>query len=112
MTNRSRDKGTSWESRVVEYLREHGWPHAERRARRGTRDAGDIAGVVGVCIEAKNEKRITLAEYVDETQVEKANANATVAACWIKRRGKTSPAHGYVVMSGQQFIELLREAGY
>ena len=62
MTNRSRDKGTSWETQVVRFLQEHGWPLAERRARRGTRDAGDVAGVAGVCIEVKAEKRITLSE--------------------------------------------------
>ena len=112
MTNRSRDKGTSWETQVVRFLQEHGWPFAERRARRGIKDAGDVAGVAGVCIEAKAEKRITLAEYLDETQLEQANANAAVGVTWIKRPRKTSPAHGYVVMSGQQFIELLREAGY
>jgi hypothetical protein len=112
LVNRGRDKGTSWETQLVRFLQEYGWVHAERRARRGTRDAGDIAGVAGVCIEAKNEKRIALAEYLDETQIEKANAGAAVAACWIKRPRKTSPAHGNVVMSGAQFVQLLREAGY
>jgi Holliday junction resolvase len=112
MTNRSRDKGTSWETQVVRFLQEHGWVHAERRARRGIRDAGDIAGVSGVMIEAKCEKRIVLAAYLDETQVEQANANAAVGVTWIKRPRKSSPAHGYVVMTGAQFIELLKAAGY
>jgi hypothetical protein len=34
----SRRKGTAWESRVVEYLKEHGFPYAERRALCGTSD--------------------------------------------------------------------------
>jgi hypothetical protein len=107
--NRSRDKGTSWESAVGRFLQASGWPHAELRARNGAQDPRDIPGVV---IEAKNEKRLSLAEYLREAEAEAANANATVAACWIKRRGKTSPSDGYVVMSGQQFLELLGEAGY
>jgi hypothetical protein len=112
VTNRSRDKGTAWETRVVAFLQEHGWPFAERRARRGNKDAGDVAGVARVCLELKAEKRITLSEYLDETLVEQTNADAAVAACWIKRPRKTSPAHGYVVMSGAQFVELLKAAGY
>ena len=108
MTNRSRDKGTRFESAVVEYLREHGWIHAERRARRGNKDAGDVAGIAGVCVEVKAEKRIALAEYLNETEAEKANANAAVAACWIKRPRKGSPGDAYVVMNGQQFVELLK----
>jgi Holliday junction resolvase len=86
--NRSRDKGTSWETQLVRFLQQHGWPLAERRARRGTRDAGDIAGIAGVCIEAKAEKRIALAEYLDETETEKANAGAALGVAWIKRPRK------------------------
>lgn len=112
MTNRSRDKGTSWETAIVNYLREHDWIHAERRARRGNHDAGDVAGVAGVCIEAKAEKKITLREYIEETLVEQTNANAAIGVAWIKRPRKTSPGSGYVVMTGSQFIQLLKEAGY
>lgn len=36
------------------------------------------------------------------------NAGALVGAAWIKRRGKAS----YVVMDGETFTHLLREAGY
>lgn len=50
----SRAKGTSWETSIVRYLRDQGWPHAERRALRGSNDCGDVAGVPLVCIEAKS----------------------------------------------------------
>ena len=33
-------------------------------------------------------------------------------AAWIKRRGKASPGEAYVVMDGETFTHLLREAGY
>jgi Holliday junction resolvase len=110
--NRSRDKGTAWESSIVNYLQQHGWPNAERRARRGNHDAGDVAGVAGVCIEAKAEKRIALAEYVTETETERVNANAALGVAWIKRPRKGSPADAYVVMTGAQFVELIKAAGY
>lgn len=52
MSNRSKQKGTDGENRVVRYFQSRGWP-AERRALRGTLDGGDIAGVHLVTIEVK-----------------------------------------------------------
>jgi hypothetical protein len=43
---------------------------------------------------------------------EQTNANAEIAALWLKRRGKTSAGSGYVVMTGEMFVKLLREAGW
>ncbi len=108
----SKRKGTGWESAVVTYLRENGVPHAERRSLNGAKDRGDIAGIPGVVIECKNEKTVTLAAYADETETERRNDHAPVGAAWIKRRGKASPAHGYVLMTGDRFLRLLTEAGY
>ncbi|AGL13860.1 hypothetical protein [Actinoplanes sp. N902-109] len=108
----SKDKGTAWESRIVGYLAENGFPHAERRALNGTQDRGDIAGVPGVVIEAKNCKTTSLATWVDEALLEQANDGAAHSAVWHHRRGKASPADGFVTMTGAGFIRLLREAGY
>jgi len=108
----SKRKGTAWESAVAQYLIERGAPNAERRSLNGAKDRGDIAGVLSVMIECKNEKTITLASYIDEVEVQRRNDHAAVAVAWIKRRGKGSPADGYVVMTGQQFIDLLIDADY
>ena len=75
-------------------------------------DKGDIAGVVGVMIEAKDCKTITIPAWIDEAEVEKANANAEVGVVWWKRRGKTDPGKGFVTMTGEQFVALLKDAGY
>lgn len=104
--------GTAWESAIVAYLRSLWWPHAERRARTGARDQGDVAGVIGVCIEAKNTARIDLAGFLDQALTEGEHAGAEVSVAWIKRRGKSSPAHGYVVTDGATFARLLHQAGY
>jgi hypothetical protein len=109
--SRSKQKGTSWETAVVRYLQRFSQT-VERRALHGGRDLGDVTGIPGVVIEAKNEKAITLAAYVDEAIAEGDNANADVAVAWIHRRGKSSPADGYVVMNGTQFVSLLIDAGY
>lgn len=104
--------GTRWESAIVAALKAHGWPHAERRRLAGARDRGDIAGVVGVVIEAKDHNRLALAEAVDQATTEAANDGAAIGAAWLKRRGKPDAADGYVVLTGATFMTLLREAGY
>lgn len=112
MVNRSKQKGTAWESEIVAYLNTCGWPHVERRTLNGAADRGDIAGIPGIVIEAKSVKTITLGAFVDEAAKERANAGADLGVAWIKRRGKSSAEHGYVVMDGAQFAWLLKEAGY
>lgn len=107
----SKAKGTRWESAIVGYLRGL-VPHVERRALSGVHDTGDIAGLPGVVIEAKDHREIRLAEFIDEAVREGDRANANVAVAWVKRRGKASPADGYVVMTGTQFVSLLIDAGY
>jgi Holliday junction resolvase len=108
----SKRKGTSWERAVVDFLISSGWPHAERRALHGTQDKGDVVGIPGVVIEAKSQARHSLAEWLDEAEVERVNASARIGVAWFKRRGHTSAAKGYVLMTGDTFAQLLREAGW
>ncbi len=108
----SKRKGTGWETSVVQYLKENGVPHAERRALNGAKDRGDIAGIPGVVIECKNERTITLAQYADEVDAEATNDGAVVGVAWIKRRGKASPGDAYVLLDGATLVHLLTAAGY
>ncbi len=101
--------GTSWESEIVRTLIDHGWPHAERRRLAGSKDRGDIAGVPGICIEAKNTKSYDLAGAVTEANAEALNASVPIGVAWIKRHGKTSPLDGYVVCDGATFLRLIQE---
>lgn len=112
MTNRSRAKGTQWETAIVAFLRDHGWPYAERRALSGNLDRGDIAGLPAVVVEAKNAKTINLAGWLDEATVERDNDHADLGAVWIKRRGRLDPGRAYVVVDGDTFVQLLKAAGY
>lgn len=106
--NASKRKGTAWESAVVDYLRSHGQPHAERRALTGSADKGDVSGIPGVMIEAKNEKTVTLGAYADEVKVETANAGASIGVAVVKRRNR-GPGDAYVVMSLQQFAAMISD---
>ncbi len=110
--SRQRAKGTRWESAIVAYLRGQGFPHAERRALTGTADRGDLTGIPGVVVEAKNCRRHEWAAWLDEAGEEGVNAGADVAVVWAHRQGRPSPGEGYVAMTGERFVWLLRAAGY
>lgn len=112
MANRSKARGTAAESAVVTYLRSRYWPHAERRALSGALDKGDIAGIPSVVCEIKDHKALTIGPWLNEALVEQANANADVGVVWAKRRGHTDPGEWFVFMTGEQFTELLKDAGY
>jgi|SRR4051812_17534789 hypothetical protein len=106
-------KGTRHESNIVGYLRTVGFPWADRVPLSGARDRGDVTiGPGSPVIEAKNQARYSLAEWLDEARAEAANARAPFGVVWMHRRGRGSAADGYVVMSGEDFAGLLRAAGY
>jgi hypothetical protein len=108
--SKSRATGTRWESAIVTYLQSRGWPHAERRALRGAHDRGDVAGIVGIVIEAKSAARVELAAWLDEATRETGAGER--GAVWFKRRGKSSPADGFVLMDGDTFVRLLIDGGF
>lgn len=109
--SRERAKGTRAETAVVDFLRAHGWPHAERRATRGHRDGGDIAGIPGVCIEIKDQGKMELGTWVNEAKIEALQADADLGMVWHKRRGMADAGGWYVTMDGATFARLLKESG-
>lgn len=112
MVNRPRIKGTNWETAIVNFLIENGVRHAERRTLSGSQDKGDVAGIPGVVIEAKNASRMDLSGWLAEANQECANAKAEVGLVWAKKRGKASPGAGYVIMDGNTLIKLLVAGGW
>ena len=89
---RSKEKGTMFESQVVDYLfRMLNDDRIERRAASGTNDRGDIAGVringLRAVIECKNHQRMELAKWLDEAETEKGNDDAAFAFVVHKRKG-------------------------
>ena len=106
-------KGTRHESAIVTFLRDHGFTWADRVPLSGKHDRGDVTlGPGSPVIEAKNQARHSMAEWLDEANTEAANAHAPFGVVWAHRRGKGSPGDGYVVMDGHTFVKLLHEAGY
>ena len=110
--SRSKDKGTRHETSIVNALRERGRPHVERRSLNGANDRGDIAGIVGVVIEAKAAARLAIPAWLRELDAEIANDNASTGALWCKQVGKADAIDGFIVMRPTTWLRLLAEAGY
>ena len=110
--SKQRAKGTAAETAVVKYLKEHGFPHAERRALHGTADKGDITGCGPVVFEVKNHKTLDLAGWLKELEAEMVNAKVDVGAVVAKKRGTTDPGEWYAVLPFRVLVGLLIEAGH
>lgn len=112
MSNQSKRKGTAAESEVIRYLQSRGRPHAERRALSGAQDRGDVAGIPGVVIEVKDTKAESWGTHLNETLTEQRNAKAAVGLLIRKRVRKTYVGDWYAVMTVDQAMDLLEQAGY
>lgn len=110
--SKERAKGTAAETAVVKFLREHGFPYAERRALHGVNDKGDITGCGPIVFEVKNHKTLDLAGWMKELDVEMRNADVRFGAVIAKKRGTTDPGDWYAVMPFYRLLDLLIEAGF
>lgn len=109
MTSPQRRKGSAFELQIVAYLKSHGFPYAERAYGAGRPDdVGDVNGLVGWCIEAKNHKSMNLAGWATEAAAEAMNARCPWWAVIAKRRNRPVE-DAYVVMPLSQFARLLAD---
>lgn len=113
MTTPSKAKGDRHERNIAEYLVQRGWKRAVRRGGAGaTNDRGDIDGVYGVVIEAKDEKRHDFSGYLRELADEVRNAKASTGVAIVKKRGTSNVGEYYALMTVDMWVDLLKEAGY
>ncbi len=111
----SQVKGTRAESAVVKWLQEQGRTSAERRARQGARDRGDIAGIPGVVLEVKAAgSRLEIPRWLNQTEVERLNDKADVGLLVVKPKGVGEPrvADWWVIQRLEQAYGLLSQAGF
>lgn len=105
--SKEKARGTAWESDIVTYLR-NWWPAVKRQPLQGKHDEGDIDLFPWACLEAKNQQRMALSEWLDEATREGKNRNSWLNVTWHKRARKASPGHAYVTMDGETFVAVLR----
>lgn len=100
MVNKPKNIGTATETAVVRYLRENGFPNAERRALAGAVDLGDIVGTPGIVWEVKGGKAAETASdaqieaWLAETETERRNADEGLGVLVTKRKAVGSTRVG------------------
>jgi hypothetical protein len=115
VANRSKARGTSFESLIRDYL-QHEWsPDIDRLPLSGRTDRGDIGNFrVGgrlVAVECKRHSRMDLGTWVFEAQREAEAYGAFVGVVVHKRRGKGRAGDQYVTLTLEDFVAVLAVAG-
>jgi len=105
--------GNGFAEQVANHLAEKlGDGRIERRVLHGTKDRGDIAGLLfrgrRVAVECKCCKKMELSTWVDEAEVERSNDDAEYGVVVHKRKGKGAKRFGenYVTMTLDTFCAM------
>lgn len=96
MSSYNKVKGSKFETDVMKYLRKLGH-FAERLAKAGSSDEGDIVTVVAgqtYILECKNRKAMNLPQFWDEAKTEAKN--------YAKARGLSLPPPAFVIVKRRQ----------
>ena len=107
MTSKNKEKGSAWERTIVAALRAQGF-NVERMYGAGRQDdRGDIRGLSGWTIEAKDHAKHDLSGWQEELRVEMENGRTDLGAVVIKRRGM-NVSGAYVVLPWSVFVQVLK----
>lgn len=97
MSNANVEKGRAAENAVAAFLSVRGFPHVERRAKRGgyvdvdgvlvPADAGDLTGIPGLVVQVKWSPYKPLAEDMRRTEEQRRAGRADVGLLVRKRKG-------------------------
>ena len=96
MSSYNKAKGSKFETDVMKYLRKLGH-FAERLAKAGANDEGDIVTIIAgqtYILECKNRKSLNLPAFWDEAQVEAKN--------YAKARGMVATPPAFVIVKRKQ----------
>lgn len=117
MVNRSKQRGTAFESLLRDYLKEQWSPIIERMPLSGNLDKGDLSNFrIGskqqhlICCELKARSQLALNSWVEEANAEAKNYGAVAGICVHKRKGKGQPGDQYVTLTVDAFLAILHAA--
>jgi len=106
MANPQKRKGSAFERLICDYLAER--MPCERIPAGATLDRGDL-WTAAAAIQCKNHRTLSLGAWLRDAMEQQVNAGKRLHALVVKRKGTTDPAEQFVVMSLEQFRELLAE---
>lgn len=118
--SKAKQKGTSFEVLIRDYLIAKGFIHAHRPALSGGKDTGDINGIARrstrrkVAVQCKNQKQFQLSQWLNDTVEQAERLDGALPVLVVKRAGKGEKAldDTYVVMRLRDLSDLLTEADY
>lgn len=106
-------KGKDRERKVVRYLREHGWPDADRTgheayrtATRTRADRLDITGTPGLVWSVKDDASAQTRAWLAEVEHVCLRQNADLGMLVVRRFGKASPGQWWAWMTYSSLIVL------
>lgn len=103
--------GTTFERQVADYLALHVDDRIDRRAKTGSKDRGDIAGVriwgQRLVLECKNTTRLALAGWMNQAETERGNDDALAGLIIHKRHGNNQPGDQWVTTTLRELTALL-----
>lgn len=120
--SKARQKGTAFETLIVNYLKSKGFIAPIRPALTGIGDTGDINGIRNearqVAVQCKNQKTFKLSEWLNATKEQAGRlggvGNPALPVLVVKRpgMGKDKVGKTYAVLELDDLADLLQEAGY
>lgn len=103
--------GTTFERQVADYLAQHIDDRIDRRAKTGSKDRGDIAGVriwgQRLVLECKNTTRLNLAGWMSQAEIERGNDDALAGLIIHKRHGNNQPGDQWVTTTLRELAAML-----
>lgn len=114
----SADVGKDTERRVARYLRENGWPSAERRIKTAYRvgdrevaDEGDLIGCIGICWQVKslrpaNRMELAVPTWLAETEHQRRASGATLGFVVVRRWGTEDVGRWWTFQRLSQLADL------
>jgi hypothetical protein len=114
----NRDKGARAERAVVSWLRDNGFPGAERAVRTGYKsgnrtaiDPGDITGTPGLVWQitdrADADEPAVVERRMSDTERQRIHANAAYGFLVVKRRGFADPGRWWVWLPADVLTDLV-----
>jgi hypothetical protein len=104
MANPQKRKGSAFERLIADYLAER--IPCERIPAGATLDRGDL-WTSAAAIQCKNHRALSLGAWLRDAVQQQANAGKRLHALVVKRKGVTDPAEQFVVMTLEQFRDLI-----